>query len=124
MNKLILLTLHFPGLRIIWSPSPHATCEIFHDLIVKHKSSHLQQDDSIDYDAEALEALNNSLSVTRVDGMENMIPCTVLQKMPGMAVSYAYITRKLQNIAEVCAKSVGELDIVLENRQKSEVPIS
>merc|ERR1712142_589746 len=32
MAKLQLLTLHFPKLRILWSPSAHATAELFHEL--------------------------------------------------------------------------------------------
>ncbi|KAK1882150.1 DNA repair endonuclease XPF [Dissostichus eleginoides] len=31
-SKLTLLTLHFPRLRILWCPSPHATAELFEDL--------------------------------------------------------------------------------------------
>ena len=31
-SKLVLLTLSFPRLRIIWSSSPFATAEIFKDL--------------------------------------------------------------------------------------------
>jgi DNA excision repair protein ERCC-4 len=31
-SKLVLLTLSFPRLRIIWSSSPYATAEIFRDL--------------------------------------------------------------------------------------------
>nr|CAG4643819.1 EOG090X03DI [Lepidurus arcticus] len=31
-SRLILLTLHFPKLRILWSPSPYATAEIFDEL--------------------------------------------------------------------------------------------
>jgi len=30
--RLQLLTLHFPKLRILWSPSPHATAELFDEL--------------------------------------------------------------------------------------------
>lgn len=30
--KLQLLTLHFPKLKIIWSPSPHATAQLFEEL--------------------------------------------------------------------------------------------
>lgn len=30
--RLQLLTIHFPKLRILWSPSPHATAELFEDL--------------------------------------------------------------------------------------------
>ena len=31
-SKLVLLTIHFPKLRIIWSSSPHQTAAIFDDL--------------------------------------------------------------------------------------------
>ena len=30
--RLQLLTLHFPKLKILWSPSPHATGELFEEL--------------------------------------------------------------------------------------------
>lgn len=36
-SKLVLLTLAFPKLRIIWSSSPHETAKIFLDLKVKKK---------------------------------------------------------------------------------------
>ncbi|CAF1437265.1 unnamed protein product, partial [Didymodactylos carnosus] len=31
-SKLALLTMHFPKLRILWCPSPHASAELFEDL--------------------------------------------------------------------------------------------
>ena len=31
-EKIVMLTLAFPRLRVIWSSSPHATTEIFNDL--------------------------------------------------------------------------------------------
>ncbi|KIK32196.1 hypothetical protein CY34DRAFT_19215 [Suillus luteus UH-Slu-Lm8-n1] len=31
-SKLVLLTFHFPCVRIIWSSSPYGTADIFHDL--------------------------------------------------------------------------------------------
>lgn len=34
MQKLQLLTLHFPKLRIIWSPGPYATAQLFEELKV------------------------------------------------------------------------------------------
>jgi len=33
-SKIVLLTLHFPKLKIIWSQSPHQTAEIFQELKV------------------------------------------------------------------------------------------
>ena len=35
-SKLVLLTLTFPRVRIIWSSSPYATAEIFKDLKTQH----------------------------------------------------------------------------------------
>lgn len=32
VKKLQLLTLHFPKLRLIWSPSPYATAQLFEEL--------------------------------------------------------------------------------------------
>ena len=32
MTRLQLLTVHFPKLKILWSPSPHATAELFDEL--------------------------------------------------------------------------------------------
>lgn len=31
-SKLILLTMHFPRLRLVWSPSPYATAQLFDEL--------------------------------------------------------------------------------------------
>ena len=31
-TRLQLLTMHFPKLRILWSPSPHATAELFEEV--------------------------------------------------------------------------------------------
>ena len=33
-NKLQLLTIHFPRLKLVWSPSPHATAQLFEELKV------------------------------------------------------------------------------------------
>jgi ERCC4-type nuclease len=32
--KLQLLTLHFPKLKLVWSPSPYATAQLFEELKV------------------------------------------------------------------------------------------
>lgn len=33
--KLQLLTLHFPKLKIVWSPSPYATAQLFEEIKVR-----------------------------------------------------------------------------------------
>ena len=32
VQRLQLLTIHFPKLRILWSPGPHATADLFAEL--------------------------------------------------------------------------------------------
>jgi DNA excision repair protein ERCC-4 len=32
MQKLQLLTIHFPKLRLVWSPSPYATAQLFEEI--------------------------------------------------------------------------------------------
>lgn len=34
ISKLQLLTLHFPRLKLVWSPGPHATAQLFEELKV------------------------------------------------------------------------------------------
>lgn len=33
-QKLLLLTMHFPKVKIIWSPSPYASAQLFEELKV------------------------------------------------------------------------------------------
>lgn len=35
-SKLQLLTLHFPKLKLVWSPSPHASAQLFEELKVTY----------------------------------------------------------------------------------------
>lgn len=39
-DKLLLLTIHFPRLKIIWSPSPYATAQLFDELKVCQLNCH------------------------------------------------------------------------------------
>lgn len=56
MSKLILLILHFPQLRIIWSPNLQATANIFHDLKRTRKDPILLEDE----DGAGIPATNQS----------------------------------------------------------------
>lgn len=38
-KKLQLLTIHFPKLKIVWSPSPYASAQLFEELKVNFKKS-------------------------------------------------------------------------------------
>jgi DNA excision repair protein ERCC-4 len=42
-SKLVLLTMNFPKLRILWCSNPNETAEIFEELKVIRKKKHLEK---------------------------------------------------------------------------------
>lgn len=100
-SKLVLLTLAFPRLKVIWSSSPYQTAEIFEEL-------KKQQDEP-----DPLKAVQIGLADDE-DPEErtfNQTPQELLRTIPGMShknASRLYL--EAQNITEVANMSVRELD--------------
>ncbi|KAF3916020.1 hypothetical protein AA313_de0200891 [Arthrobotrys entomopaga] len=97
--KLVLLTLHFPKLRIIWSSSPYQTAEIFEDL----KRSQ-QEPDPI-----------KAISIGLGDGDDGSsiyaaLPTEMLKMIPGINdKNYRNILLEIDNILELSNAREGEL---------------
>src|SRR5438046_1424777 len=78
-SKLVLLTLAFPRLKIIWSSSPYQTAEIFEEL-----KKNQEEPDPI-----------KAVSVGLADGEEptdqtfNQTPLEMLQAVPGVSAKSA-----------------------------------
>ncbi|KAF7656205.1 hypothetical protein LDENG_00045020 [Lucifuga dentata] len=73
-SKLTLLTLHFPRLRILWCPSPHATADLFLELKLGRPEP----------DAAAAQAVTGeSDTVAESADLYNPGPYDFLLKMPG-----------------------------------------
>jgi DNA excision repair protein ERCC-4 len=95
-SRLVLLTLAFPRLRIIWSSSPHATALIFADL----KSNNFEPDP-----AKAVTIGTDDGDV--VEGGENTAAEDVLRGLPGVGTkNYRYVMGKVGSVRELC-----ELDL-------------
>ncbi|KAJ3607745.1 hypothetical protein NHX12_024796 [Muraenolepis orangiensis] len=73
-SRLTLLTLHFPRLRILWCPSPHATAELFQEL----KRGRPEPDAAV---AQAVTAESEGVRATE---LYNPAPYDFLLKMPGV----------------------------------------
>ncbi|CAL8283887.1 unnamed protein product [Merluccius merluccius] len=73
-SKLTLLTLHFPRLRILWCPSPHATAELFQEMKLGRAEP----------DAAAAQAITAE-SDTKTADLYNPAPYDFLLKMPGVS---------------------------------------
>ncbi|XP_003802775.1 DNA repair endonuclease XPF [Otolemur garnettii] len=105
-SKLTLLTLHFPKLRILWCPSPHATAELFEEL----KQNKPQPDA-----ATALAITADSETLPESDKY-NPGPQDFLLKMPGVnAKNCRSLMNHVKNIAELATLSQDKLSSVLGN---------
>ncbi|XP_009982557.1 PREDICTED: DNA repair endonuclease XPF, partial [Tauraco erythrolophus] len=105
-SKLTLLTLHFPKLRILWCPSPHATAELFEEL----KQNHPQPD------AETAMAVTADSEVLPESDKYNPGPQDFLLKMPGInAKNCRALMNHVKSIAELVTLSKDELSKILGN---------
>ncbi|NXW83457.1 XPF endonuclease, partial [Alopecoenas beccarii] len=105
-SKLTLLTLHFPKLRILWCPSPHATAELFEEL----KQNHPQPD------AETAMAITADSEILPESDKYNPGPQDFLLKMPGVnAKNCRALMNRVKSIAELVTLSKDELAKILGN---------
>ncbi|NXM06223.1 XPF endonuclease, partial [Tyrannus savana] len=105
-SKLTLLTLHFPKLRILWCPSPHATAELFEEL----KQNHPQPD------AETAMAVTADSETLPESDKYNPGPQDFLLKMPGVnAKNCRALMNHVRSIAELVTLSKDELAGILGN---------
>ncbi|XP_003417763.2 DNA repair endonuclease XPF isoform X1 [Loxodonta africana] len=105
-SKLTLLTLHFPRLRILWCPSPHATAELFEEL----KQNKPQPDATT---AMAITADSETLPESE---KYNPGPQDFLLKMPGVnAKNCRSLMNHVKNMAELATLSQDKLTSILGN---------
>ncbi|XP_076323334.1 LOW QUALITY PROTEIN: DNA repair endonuclease XPF-like [Tachypleus tridentatus] len=106
ISKLILLTIHFPRLRLLWSPSPHVSSEMFELLKLgkdQPDAGHAVKITS----QETEEELSNKYAVA---------PQDFLSHLPG--ISFRNVRPMMKNatsLADLITKSKEELNEVLEN---------
>ena len=100
-SKLVLLTLAFPRLKVIWSSSPYQTAEIFEEL----KKNQDEPD--------PIKAVQIGLNAGEdpSDQSFNQTPQEMLRAVPGItAKNLGRITLEVANVAEVANLTEEELD--------------
>ncbi|EAU93561.2 hypothetical protein CC1G_02791 [Coprinopsis cinerea okayama7 len=102
-SKLVLLTLSFPRLKIIWSSSPFATCDIFTDL----KKNFAEPDPTkavavgAEEDPEAGKGVNTAA--------EELVRC-----LPGVtAKNVKWVMARVRNVRELCEMSLEDVQELL-----------
>jgi len=102
-SKIVLLTLTFPRLRIIWSSSPYATADIFNDL----KSNNPEPDPTkaISMGADDDPDVGAGVNVAA----EELLRC-----LPGItAKNVKYVMSKVDNVRELCGLSLTQVQDIL-----------
>lgn len=100
-SKLVLLTLAFPRLKVIWSSSPYQTAEIFEEL-----KKQQEEPDPLNAVMVGLEAGDDPENRTFSTG-----PSELLRTIPGVNnKNAAILTLQTKNIQEVANMTLEELD--------------
>ncbi|KAJ9098668.1 hypothetical protein QFC21_004316 [Naganishia friedmannii] len=101
-SKLVLLTLSFPRLRIIWSSSTQATVDIIADLKLNHPEPDPLKAITIGGDDSAVEA---GAGAARGDGsgLFNTVPLDMLRALPGVTSrNWKLVMSRVDSIRDLC----------------------
>lgn len=102
-SKIVLLTLSFPRLRIIWSSSPYASSDIFNDLKANDR-----EPDPIK--AISVGADNDPQAGAGV----NSVGEEVLRSLPGITTkNYKTVMGKVASIKELCELNFEQMKSIL-----------
>lgn len=102
-SRIVLLTLAFPRLRVIWSSSPYETAEIFERL----KAQEAEPDPV----AAVRAGLDRDEGVGEQQQAFHAEPQEMLAKVPGVTVkNISNLTLETENIKEVANMTAAELD--------------
>ncbi|XP_055328832.1 DNA repair endonuclease XPF-like [Paramacrobiotus metropolitanus] len=110
-NKLVLLTLHFPKLRILWCSSPYATAELFQEIKLGRTEPDPTKAVTVSSEQEATAAFEKY----------NLGPQEMLLKMPGVTQkNYLGIMNRVDSIAALCKLTEPELKDILGSASDAE----
>ncbi|RZC36084.1 DNA repair endonuclease XPF, partial [Asbolus verrucosus] len=95
-KKLLLLTMHFPKLKVIWSPSPYASAQLFEEL----KDG--KEEPNLEYAA----AVGGNQDIDIVETKYNSSIYDFVQKLPGInSKNIDGFLRQVKNLDEAIKKS-------------------
>lgn len=110
VQKLQLLTIYFPRLRLVWSPSPYATAQLFEELKVNRA-----EPDPLEAAAHGSDDASGGLA--DIDQIVDKINTTLhdfLLKLPGItAKNVGLILRKVTDMKALLALTEPELSELL-----------
>ncbi|XP_055541301.1 DNA repair endonuclease XPF [Wyeomyia smithii] len=116
-QKLQLLTLHFPKMKLVWSPSPYATAQLFEEL----KQGKLEPDP----EAAVLVGSDDVDEPNDTDHIAERANSNIhdfLIKLPGInSRNIGKVMKKCKNLRELLHKSEEELTELLGNQANAKM---
>ncbi|KAI9492695.1 hypothetical protein BDB00DRAFT_826788 [Zychaea mexicana] len=98
-SKLVLLTLTFPKVKVIWSSSPHETAAVFDEL--KKSEEEPEVEKAVLVGAESTDDVNSAY---------NMTPQDILRSLPGVtSKNYKILMNAVENLQQLFRLSVEDL---------------
>ncbi|XP_063534990.1 DNA repair endonuclease XPF isoform X1 [Cydia strobilella] len=111
-QKLQLLTIHFPRLKLVWSPSPYATAELFHELKQGKKNPSVSEAIAFGGDNTA-----DDVNYERY----NVLVHDFVQKLPGVtSKNLARIMNKGRSLDHLITLDKEQVAEVIENKNEAE----
>ncbi|GMH40938.1 hypothetical protein BSKO_08842 [Bryopsis sp. KO-2023] len=111
VSKIVLLALHFPKLRIVWSRSLHATAEIFASLKTN-------QDDPDMLTAAGVGEVPGSSR----ESVVNQSAVEVLKKLPGVTnANYRLIMNACSSLADLAKMPLPDLEKAMSSKKNAKM---
>ena len=105
-QKLQLLTIHFPRLRLVWSPSPYATAQLFGEL----------KQGKPEPDAVQAAALGSDESSKELDSIADRMNTNIydfLLKLPGITTrNIAKVMTKVKTLKELIRMNLVRMMLI------------
>ncbi|TFK38811.1 hypothetical protein BDQ12DRAFT_683398 [Crucibulum laeve] len=102
-SKIVLLTLSFPRVRIIWSSSPYATADIFKDLKLNNAEPDATAAITVGADSDP-----------DVGAGVNAAAEELLRCLPGITIkNVGYVMNKIRNVTEFCEMNQSQVQDTL-----------
>jgi len=100
ISKIVLLTLHFPEIRLFWCSHTHATVDLFECL--KAKNAEPQPEEAL------------SMGTDATDRGENQAAQDMLRKLPGVTVHNVYhLSKTVSSLVDLSRKSLKQLTVLI-----------
>ncbi|RVE46864.1 hypothetical protein evm_008509 [Chilo suppressalis] len=111
-QKLQLLTIHFPRLKLVWSPSPYATAELFYELKQGRKNPNV---------AEALALSGENTADDMNYERYNVLVHDFVQKLPGVTTkNISRILNRGVSLHHLLSLTKNQLEDLIENKNEAD----